>query len=349
LEHVSELCENFELKFGEFLTGTRSPPTEVERDEDVDDIPTRFFTNITVAGGSRQAKIDKGAFAIWVSAAVYREIGTEPLACGGDANAADGRALPVLGSGRIVFGLWRRVFDVPVRVMGTLPSGILIGRRFLILQGVDLNFATMSGSFTKVIRGQRAVFSGKLRIDARPEYEEAALIQDADLEDIIAAMDLTDLGEEAEVMRAVLRRNIDVFRGLGKAVGEEFYIKVPPNFDMSQLACPPHRRSENERVLEEAEVTRLMKLGVIEPSNARASTNFVYVVKKAKDAAGNPGQRTATDHRKINQFTEQDGYPKTPLDDIVNFLAVDAFSPHWACAMDTGRYRWQKRRGSLRR
>jgi hypothetical protein len=96
-------------------------------------------------------------------------------------------------------------------------------------------------------------------------------------------------------------------------------------------------------------VTRLMKLGVIEPSNARASTNFVYVAKKTKDAAGNPGQRTATDHRKINQFTEQDGHPKTPLDDIVNFLALDAFSPHWACAMDTGRYRWRKRRGILRR
>jgi hypothetical protein len=105
LEHVCELCENFEHKLGKFLTGMRSPPTEVECDEEVDDFPTRFFTNNTEAGGSRQAKIDTGAFAIWVSAAVHREIGTEPLACGGDANEADGRALSVLGSGRIVFGL----------------------------------------------------------------------------------------------------------------------------------------------------------------------------------------------------------------------------------------------------
>jgi hypothetical protein len=147
----------------------------------------------------------------------------------------------------------------------------------------------------------------KLQIDAGPECEEEAVFQDVDLEDIIAAMDLTGLEEEAEVIRAALRRNIDIFRGLGNAVGEEFHIKVPPNFDMSQLDCPPHHRSEKEQVLEEGEVTRLMKLGVIEPSNARSSTNFVYVAKKTKDAAGNPEQRAATDHRKINQFTEQDG------------------------------------------
>jgi hypothetical protein len=29
----------------------KSPPSDVERDEDDDDIPTRFFTNVSVAGG----------------------------------------------------------------------------------------------------------------------------------------------------------------------------------------------------------------------------------------------------------------------------------------------------------
>jgi hypothetical protein len=121
LEHGDELCDNFENEYGDCLTATKSSPSDVERDEDYDGIPTRFFTNVTVAGGSRQAKIDTGAFAIWVSATMYREIGTEPLARVGDANAADGRALPVLGSGRILLGLWGRTFDIPVRVMRTLP------------------------------------------------------------------------------------------------------------------------------------------------------------------------------------------------------------------------------------
>jgi hypothetical protein len=73
-------------------------------------------------------------------------------------------------------------------------------------------------------------------------------MQEVDLEDVVEEMELADLGEEAEVMRAVLRRNIGVFRGTGKAEGDEFHIKVPLN-DMSQLDCPQHRRSEQERVL----------------------------------------------------------------------------------------------------
>jgi hypothetical protein len=153
-------------------------------------------------------------------------------------------------------------------------------------------------------------------------------MQEADLEDVIEEMELTDLGEEAEAVRALLRRNIDVFRGLGKAVGGgEFHMRVPRNFDISQLD-PPHRRSEKERVLEEVEVTRLMALGVIEPSDALASTNFVFVAKKTKDAAGNPEQRTATDHRKINEFTEQDGYPMPPLEDNVKLSLLASFFLH---------------------
>jgi hypothetical protein len=171
LEQVDEMCENFENEYCENFTATKSPPSDVERDEDDDDIPTRFFTNVTVVGGSRQAKIDTGAFAIWVSAAVYREMGTVPLARGEDANAADGRALPVLGSGRILMGLWGQTFDVPVRVMRTLPTGILIGRRFLIKHGVDLDFASLRGSFPKVIRGRHALFSGRIRVGSGPEGE----------------------------------------------------------------------------------------------------------------------------------------------------------------------------------
>jgi hypothetical protein len=227
-EQVDELCGNFENEYGDFLTATKPSPSDVERDEVNKDIPARFFTNITMAGGSRQDKIDKN--------------GTEPLAKGGDANAAEGRALPVLGSARILLGLWGRTYDVPVRVMRTFPTGILLGRLFLIKHGVDLDFASLRGSFHKVIRGRRAVLSGRLRGNSGPEGEEVAVSQEAGLADVIEKMDLADLGEEFEAMGAVLRRNIEVFRGLGKAEGEEFHIKVPPNFDMSQLDSSQHRR-----------------------------------------------------------------------------------------------------------
>jgi hypothetical protein len=53
LEQVDELRENFASEHGEFLTATKASPSDVERDKDDDDIPTRFLTNATVSGGSR--------------------------------------------------------------------------------------------------------------------------------------------------------------------------------------------------------------------------------------------------------------------------------------------------------
>jgi hypothetical protein len=248
------------------LTATKPSPSDVERDEVDDDIPTRFFANVIVDAGSRKVKIDTGAFAIWVCATVHREIGTEPLATAGDANAEDGRALPVLGSYYWDFGgahlTYLTASCVPCRLASSLDAVSSSNTVWI------WTFASLRGSFHKVIRGRRAVFSGRLRVNSGPEGEELAVMQEADLEDVFEEMDLADLGEEAEAMRAVLRRNIEVFRGPRKAEGEEFHIKVPPNFNMSQLDCPQHRRSEKETVFEEADETRLMTLGVIEPSDA---------------------------------------------------------------------------------
>jgi hypothetical protein len=140
------------------------------------------------------------------------------------------------------------------------------------------------------------------------------MMHEPDLKDIIEALDLADLGGDAEAIRVVLRRSIEVFSGIGKAVGEEFHVKVPPNFDMSQLDCPQHLRSEKERVPVEAEVTRLMTLGVIEPSDALASTNLVFVAKKMKDAAGKQEQRTAiaTGHWKSTSLRSRTATPCPP-------------------------------------
>jgi hypothetical protein len=140
------------------------------------------------------------------------------------------------------------------------------------------------------------VFSGRLRVDSEPEGDEVVVMQQAGLEDVIEVMDLEDLGEEAEAMRAVLRRNIEVFCGLGKAEGEEFHIKVPPNIDISQIDCPQHRRAEKERVLEEAEVTRLITLGVIDPSDALASTNSSLLRQRRRtpQETRSSGQRRTT-------------------------------------------------------
>jgi hypothetical protein len=45
-----------------------------------------------------------------------------------------------------------------------------------------------------------------------------------------------------------------------------------PDFDISKRECPPRRRSEAERNIEEAEVRKMADLGVLEPSNTPSST-----------------------------------------------------------------------------
>jgi hypothetical protein len=99
-----------------------------------------------------------------------------------------------------------------------------------------------------------------------------------------------------------------VFRGLGKAVEEQFAIVVRPDFDISKRECPPRHRSEAERNIE-AEVRKMADLGVLEPSNAPTSTNFVFVPKRTNVVSGECENRTATNYRRINSFTKADNYP----------------------------------------
>jgi hypothetical protein len=158
--------------------------------------------------------VDTGAFSIWVSEAVYEEVGTMPIIPGGGASAADGRALPVLGEGRMQLGVWGRSFYVPVKIMRILPAGILIGKQLLVKHGVLLDFGKGRGSFTKHIGGRRVQYEGRLLLDpAEPHEDVMEVIEADDVAAIIADLDLTDLGKEAEPMRKVLLRHIDIFKG----------------------------------------------------------------------------------------------------------------------------------------
>jgi transposase InsO family protein len=315
--------------------------TEIERDELApDEAPDAFTTNVQLRQGDVPAKVDSGAYSIWVDAAVYNRNSNYPVDEGGEAVAADGSTLAVLGNGRMTMGLWGRTFDIPVRVMHHLPSQVLIGRRFLIKHHVKLDFGTMQGHFQKNVRGTTVRYKGKLSAETVEAVEETAKIADADVRAAIEGLDLSDMGEDANDFRAMLFRHEAVFKGLGLATGEQFRINVPPDFDVMKLDCPPRRRSEKERETEEREVRAMLDLGVLRPSNAPASTNNVFVQKKTVDVNGMAETRTATDHRKINVYTENDSYPIPAIEDIVNWLAtkkifttLDLRSGYWSVAL----------------
>jgi hypothetical protein len=220
---------------------------------------------------------------------------------------------------------WGRRFDAVVRIMSHLPSGILIGRRFLVKHAMVIDFGRLTGSFMQNVQGKPVRFSGKILLDDCEQVEESAVVEEADVESEIRALELSDLGDEAENMRQVLLKHQDVFKCLGFANGEEFKIQVTEGIDIDKLDCPPRRRSEKERLLEEIEVQNMLDLGVLAPSSAAASTNNVVVNKKTTDSAGNVETHTATDHRRLNTFTKNNSYSMPSIDDIVNWLSTKKY------------------------
>jgi hypothetical protein len=312
--------------------------SEIDKDEEaLDEMPDTFTTSVHLRQGDVPAKVDSGAYSIWVDAAVYSRNSNCPVDEGGEAVSADGSTLSVLGNGRMTMGFWGRTFDVPVRVMHHLPSQVLIGRRFLIKHQVPLDFGRMQGHFQKLVRGTIVRYKGKLGTETVEAVEETAKNAEADVRAAIEGLDLSDMGEDAIDFRAMLLRHEAVFKGLGCATGEQFRINVPPDVDVMKLDCPPRRRSEKERATEEREVRAMLGLGVLRPSDAPASTNNMFVQKKTVDANCIAETRTATDHRKINVYTENYSNPIPAIEDIVNWLAtkkvfatLDLRSGYWS-------------------
>jgi hypothetical protein len=297
--------------------------SEIDKDEEaLDEMPDTVTTSVQLRQGDVPAKVDSGAYSIWVDAAVYSRNSNCPVDEGGEAVSADGSTLSVLGNGRMTMGFWARTFDVPVRVMHHLPSQVLIGRRFLIKHQVQLDFGRMQGHFQKLVRGTIVRYKGKLSTETVEAVEGTAKIAEADVRAAIEGLDLSDMGEDSIDFRAMLLRHEAVFKGLGCATGEQFRINEPPDFDVMKLDCPPRRRSEKERATEEREVRAMLGLGVLRPSDAPASTNNVFVQKTTVDGNGIAETRTATDHRKLNVYTENDSYPIPAIEDIMNWLAT---------------------------
>jgi hypothetical protein len=111
---------------------------------------TRVQANIRTETGMRLAILDSAATNVWFDEETFAECNgrdLEPATSG--AGGADGRALDVVGTGVVTFSLWGRLMrNISVRVMRTLPSGILIGRRLMLRLKMSLDFSSGAGSFS---------------------------------------------------------------------------------------------------------------------------------------------------------------------------------------------------------
>jgi hypothetical protein len=121
---------------------------------------TRVQANFRTETGMRLAVLDSAATNAWFDEETFSECNgryLEPVTRG--AAGADGSALDVVGTGVVTLSLWSRLMrNIRFRVMRTLPSGILIGRRLMLRMKMSLDFSSGVGSFLRTRREVR-VFS----------------------------------------------------------------------------------------------------------------------------------------------------------------------------------------------
>jgi hypothetical protein len=120
----------------------------------------------------------------------------------------------VVETGVVTFSLWGRLMrNIRVRIIRTLPSGIVIGCRLMLRLKMLLDFSSGMRSFSAdTPRGPR-IFSGRILHDNSGALEQVEVIYEADLEDAIRELDLQEFGDEEaqKALRTLLLRYRDLF------------------------------------------------------------------------------------------------------------------------------------------
>ena len=94
---------------------------------------------------------------------------------------------------------------------------------------------------------------------------------------------------------------------------------------------PTRRQPLGKREAERTEVEKMLKRGIIEPSNSPWSSNVVLVTKK------DGGVRFCVDYRVLNSLTKKDAYPLPPVSECLDALA----GSKWFSTMDLNSGFWQ--------
>jgi hypothetical protein len=103
--------------------------------------------------------------------------------------------------------------NIRVRVLGGLPSRILIGRRLTLRPKMSLDINSGVGPFSAdTPRGPR-ILSERIFRDSSGALEKVEVVYEVDLEDAIRELALQEFGDEVEqkALRRVLLRYRDLF------------------------------------------------------------------------------------------------------------------------------------------
>jgi hypothetical protein len=127
----------------------------------------------------------------------------------------------------------------------------------------------------------------------------------------------------------------DVFSKSSDDIGHTNLVQHSINTrNTAPIRQPPRRLPLGKRQTEKEEIEKMLKRGVIEPSNSAWASPVVLVTKKD----GTP--RFCVDYRKVNDCTVKDAYPLPRVDDCIDslsgakyFSSLDLNSGYWQVAM----------------
>jgi hypothetical protein len=171
---------------------------------------SRVTVSVIRAAGPLTANVDTGADSTWVGWAEGG--GTEFEKEDTLAQSADGTPFTVVGKGKLSFSLWGKFFNsLPVRIMQELPSGMLLGNRFII-GGLRMSMDFETGQGSCVL--PQGKFCGSI---SEPEEQSDSLEEVRAVAEVEVPIALRELGlgefgteEEQEALRTLLLKYREV-------------------------------------------------------------------------------------------------------------------------------------------
>ena len=136
---------------------------------------------------------------------------------------------------------------------------------------------------------------------------------------------------EKERLVELLNRNREVFAthayDVGTVKGVTHKIKLIPNAKI--IKCNPRRSNPKQREIIDKQVAKMLKAGIIQPSNSDYCSPTVLVAKKVDPVACKTGNitdnyRHVEDYRLINSITVKDAQPTPLINDILNSLPPES-------------------------
>lgn len=229
--------------------------------------------------------------------------------------------------------LWvenRTEIEVIAAVTNQLQIPLLLGMPFMKTMKARVDFAL------NILELPRIGFIELVPRTANGSWIAMTELSEHELVKLDKALSMSELEGDnavAKQLRTLLIEFRDLWesdrRGLTNLLEHKIAITTP-----YAIATPPRRHSLQEQEVADEELDKMLKAGVVEPSESPYVSEPVIIKKKSGD------WRYCIDYRRLNRYTVPDAFPMRRIDDLIRaikgsrwFVALDLRSGYWQIPM----------------